>query len=99
MSIESILQEYDIDIDDIRWYLSVQMAQKLLEFKENIFELTQFIWGKKLESELYNMEESYLVDLREDLKNNYIDESVVREIFGQVVKEKRKRRDMRNTFT
>ena len=95
MSIESLLEEYDIGIDDIRWYLSVQMAKKLMEFKDHEFDLTQFIWGKKLETELYNMEETYLSNLGEDLEKNYIDESFIRELFSQVVMEKRRRREMR----
>jgi hypothetical protein len=99
MNIPSLLREFDLTIDDIRWYLSVQMAKKFLEFKDHEYDLTTLIWSKKLETELYNMEEQYLSDLQEDLDNKYIDEVDIRNILSEVVMEKRKRREQENNYT
>ena len=99
MNIQSLLKEYDISIDDIRWYLSVLLAKRLLEYKDHEHDLTELIWSKRLETDLYNMEEQYLADLQADFDNKYIDEASVRDIFRQVVTEKRKRREERNRYS
>ncbi|MBN1412445.1 MAG: hypothetical protein JW969_16480 [Spirochaetales bacterium] len=90
--IERLLKEYELEIDDIRWYLSKQMALKFLEYSRQVHALTHYVWSGKLEKELYNMEEVYLAELKEDLERELIDESHVRGIFSEIRHEKSKRR-------
>lgn len=89
--IKELMIEYNLEIDDIRWYLSVQFSRKLLEYKEDIPGLAQFIWSKKMETELYDMEETFIKTLEQDFIQKLIDESRVREIFSEIVLEKQKR--------
>jgi hypothetical protein len=93
MTVEEIAREYSIEIDDIRWYLSVMKANQLLEYRENPEELARQIWSKKLEDELYRFEEGFLSDLQEDLNRHIVDESKVREVFLEILAFRRKRTD------
>jgi len=91
MMIRQLMIEYNLEINDIRWYLSVQYAGRLIGYKEDISVLAQLICSKKLEAELYDMEENYVKTLEQDLKRKIIDESKVREIFSAIVLAKKKR--------
>ena len=91
MSVNDLFKEYGLEIDDIRWYLSQQKAAKLLQYNEKKEELAQLIWSKGLEDELYNMEESFIEDLQDQLERNLIDESHIREICLESLNFKRKR--------
>ncbi len=93
MTVEEIAREYSIEIDDIRWYLSVNKAKQLLEYRENPEDLARQIWSKKLEDELYRFEEGFLADLQEDLDRHIVDESKVREVFLEILAFRRKRTD------
>lgn len=93
MSIEDIAKEYSIEMDDIRWYLSVVKAAQLLEYHDRSDELARMIWSKKLEDDLYRFEEGFLEDLQEDLNRGIIDEPKVRETFLEILALRRKRTD------
>ena len=91
MAINKLMEEYQFEIDDIRWYCSSVMAERLLNMKETPEELAEFIRSGKLETELYNMEEKFLGSLEEQLSREITDESHVREIFEEIDSKKQER--------
>ncbi len=91
MNVNHLLEEYDLTLDDVRWYLSVQEAERLLSFKEHPHELAREIWSGQLEAAIYNMEERYLEELTERLSQGITSEQRVRELFGEIRAAKRRR--------
>lgn len=91
MDLKEILREYDLTLDDVRWYLAALLAQRLTEYKEKIPELTKYIWSGELEDELYNMEEEYIAHLQSKLNSAHYDEHRIREILREIVWEREKR--------
>lgn len=89
--IRKLLDEYNLEIDDVRWYLSWIMTQRLLSHKEQPEELIKFIWSGKLEAALYNMEEQWIASVNEQLENRTTDETILRDILSQMVRLKRDR--------
>lgn len=79
MQILELMQECDLEIDDIRWYLASQQAERLLQYKENKADLVRLIWSGALEQDLYDMEERFLEQLQRDLDRGFRDEGSVRE--------------------
>ena len=91
MKIRELLQEYDLVIDDIRWYLASAQAEYLLSFREKKRELIRLIWSGSLEGELYDMEERFLEQLQSRLDQGSRDEIQVRAIFREIVSCREKR--------
>jgi len=89
--IKNLMDEYFLQIDDVRWYLSLQVAKQLIEYKNDLPNLTDFICSKRLEIALYDMEESFLQKIENDYEKQIIDESGVREIVSAIITEKEKR--------
>ncbi|AHC14666.1 hypothetical protein [Salinispira pacifica] len=89
---EKLMKEYDLEIDDVRWYLSVQLAEDLLSLYEEPRKLIHRIWDKSLEDELYNMEERYLEGLDEAMEQGSTDEVKIRQIFTEMKAAKRRRK-------
>jgi hypothetical protein len=85
VKINELIQEYDLEIDDIRWYLASLQANRLLSFRDNKLELTRLIWSGTLEGELYDMEERFLGELQDRLEGGSRDEAQVRTILKEVV--------------
>lgn len=79
------MTEYSVELSDVRWYLSLKAAQRLLTYKEDIKGLTHLIWSGKLEADIYNLEEAYLEDLQDRLDRKLADEARVRELFSEIV--------------
>ena len=63
VKIRELMHEYDLEIDDVRWYLAAMQAERLLSYRENKRELIRLIWSGSLEGELYDMEERFLGEL------------------------------------
>jgi hypothetical protein len=84
MDIKLFLKEFDIELDDVRWYLARETALRLLEYRENMGDLCQLIWSGRLEADLYSMEERYLEELQERLDTRRADESEIRKIIGEI---------------
>ena len=84
MNVRTLLEEYDLDIDDVRWYLCDRMVESFFTYKDDKNELIRYIWSGKLEANLYNMEESFLSSLQEDCDNNIEDEAHIRTIFSEI---------------
>ncbi len=84
MDIKRFLKEFDIELDDVRWYLARETAMRLLEYRDKRNDLCRLIWSGRLEADLYSMEERYLAELQEKLDSRRIDESEIRKIFGEI---------------
>lgn len=91
MNIQELIAEYGIETDDIRWYLSSQKSYELLQFINHKDDLTEYINSGRLEEELYNMEESYVLDLQDLADRGKIDEVNVREEFNNIIVLKKRR--------
>jgi len=91
VKIRELLQEYDLEIDDIRWYLATMQAEHLLSYRENKRELIRLIWSGSLEGELYDMEERFLEQLQSRLDQGSRDEIQVRGILKEIVSSREKR--------
>ena len=93
MTITELMKEYNLEIDDIRWYLSILEADKLMSLSPDKNELVRYIWSGELADNLYNMEEIYLESLQEQLDRNITDESNIRDFFkeAEIKSLKRKR--------
>jgi hypothetical protein len=87
------MKEYNLEIDDIRWYLSIIEAEKLIALSPKKEDLVRFIWSGELADNLYNMEEIYIKTLQEQLERNITDESNIRDFFAEaeIASLKRKR--------
>lgn len=90
-SLEKLLKEYDIEIDDIRWYLSVQIAEEILSFQNEPRILIENIWSGRLGDKIYQMEEYFLEKIQDELVRGIIDEAKVREKLMLIKKAKRNR--------
>ena len=84
MDIQALLEERDIDLDDIRYYLSHQLSQELLSFRDTPKDLIRLIWSGKLAARLYDMEERFVRDLQEQLNDGTIDRSKVEELMSEI---------------
>ena len=84
MDVRKLLKEYGLEIDDVRWYLARQTADRLLQYREKPQDLCRLIWSGRLESDLYQMEERYLADLQEKLDSRQADESEIRKVLSEV---------------
>ena len=91
MNLQKIIEEFNLEIDDIRWYLSQLLCQKFLSYKDDERELTRYIWSGELASALHEMEERFISDLQDQLNRSLIDEAMVREIIREIEASKRKR--------
>ena len=85
LSIKAYLTEYDLELDDVRWYLAKDQAERLLEYRDNRDELCKLIWSGKLDADLYNMEERFIEDLQAKLDSRQADESEIRKIMGEIL--------------
>ena len=98
MTINDMMKEASLEIDDVRWYLSVETAKKLIKLKENPKDLVNYIHSKEMESDLYDIEQLFLDDLQKELDNKSIDEVHAREILYKINRERVKRRDGRTNI-
>jgi hypothetical protein len=84
LNIKSFLSEYNHELDDVRWYLAMVQADRMLEYRDDRSGLCRLIWSGKLEAELYNMEELFLAELQEKLDSRKTDEAEIRKIMGEI---------------
>ncbi len=91
VKISEMMQEYDLEIDDVRWYLACQQVDLLLGYRDNKRELIRLIWSGALEGALYDMEERFLGELQSRLDGGVLDEVQVRGVLREVVSCREKR--------
>jgi len=83
MTLLSLLDEYNLTLDDVRWYLAKLLADSLMTNQDDPEEIIRRIWSGSLEAELYDMEESYLARLQEEYDRGITDEQAIREQLDQ----------------
>jgi hypothetical protein len=83
MALTALLDEYDLTLDDIRWYLADRIARSLLLDREDPEAITRRIWSGALEAELYDLEEAFLERTRDELKRGITDVQAVRDQLEQ----------------
>lgn len=91
MKVRNVLKEYDIEVDDIRWYLSIQEAERLLTYADEPRELARLIQSGKIEADWYRMEERFSEELQERLERRECDETEVRKICAEIAHERNNR--------
>ena len=91
MPINEYLQEYDLEIDDVRWYLSMRLSERVLQYQDDPVSLARLIWSGEMEEGLYNMEERYLEKLQADLDRGICDESKLRQTLEEIDTARRER--------
>jgi hypothetical protein len=77
--IKALMEEYGLEIDDIRYYLSFEKANSLLTYKEDPEALAREIWSGRLADALYDMEERFLQSAEENLGRRQTDEASFRD--------------------
>jgi len=91
MDIKSLLKEYSLEIDDVRWYLSLILTERMLSMAEKQNELTKFIWSSELSDELYNMEERFLKTMQDQIDEKTLDESHLRDMLSEMETARKRR--------
>ncbi|MDC7233730.1 MAG: hypothetical protein PQJ58_10895 [Spirochaetales bacterium] len=91
MNVKSLLEEYSLEIDDVRWYLSQVLTERLGSLQNNPDELARFIWSGALSDELYDMEERYLKTLQDQLDEKTLDENHLRDTLSEMESYRRRR--------
>ncbi len=91
MTVRMLLDEYDLDITDIRWYLSAKEVERVLTYKDKPEELIQQYFTGEISAKLYNWDETYLDELQSGMDRNLIDETLVRESFQEALMLKKER--------
>jgi hypothetical protein len=79
-----MLEEYNLELDDVRWYCAALLAERLLSYKDKKKDLIRFIWSGELEGELYNMEEQFVEDLQDEMERNLQDEPHIRAYLNEI---------------
>jgi len=91
MKITELLEELDLSLDDIRWFLAVRQTERLLALKDSPQEITRLLWSGVLERELYDMEERFLAEQGEALARGRRDQTVVRQLLAEVARARARR--------
>ena len=82
MNVKNLLEEYSLEIDDVRWYLSRILTEGLLSMHNKPDDMARFIWSGQLSDELYDMEERFLKTLQDQTDENTLDESHLRDVLS-----------------
>lgn len=85
------MDEYALEIDDIRWYKSWLTARDLISYDEDTEELVQMIWSGNLAEKLHDMEEKFVAEIQDQLDRDLMDETDAREILADAYALKNKR--------
>ncbi len=91
MKIAELLEEMDLSLDDIRWFLAVRETERLLALKDRSLEITRLLWSGRLESDLYDMEERFVAEQAEALSRGRRDQSAVRQLLAEVARARARR--------
>lgn len=86
------MDEYNLEIDDIRWYLSVQMTEEIMNYQTTQWRLIEEIWSGRLGDQLFRLEEKFMEDHERLWNSGQAEEGKIRDIFAAVRASKRRRR-------
>ncbi len=92
MNVKQLLEEYNLDIDDLRWHLAGELAERLLSHIRKPDELTRFIWSGALSDALYDMEESWIRQTQTQLDEKTLDEAHLRDRLSEMEISRRRRK-------
>lgn len=92
MTVRQLREEFDLSLDDIRWYLCNRIAESLLLDRDEPERIVERLWSGKLEAELYNLEDQFLEQLQDELSRGLTDERAVRDHLDQARMLKMRRR-------
>ncbi|MBN1648949.1 MAG: hypothetical protein JW874_13020 [Spirochaetales bacterium] len=84
MITEELMDEYGLELNDVRWYLCSQLSYKICEMVTAPDTITAYLWSGELEAQLYNIEERYLQSLQEEFDRSLKTETELREIFSEI---------------
>ncbi len=84
MTVKELLDEFELEIDDVRWYMSTYMAHRLLSYQHEPDMLIRYIWSGELEGDFYNMEERLIADLQDQLDRDVTDEVRLRDLMQEM---------------
>ena len=59
LKIKDLIKEFDLELTDLRWFLSIETANRLINYADRPLELAEMIWRGILDSDLYDMEERF----------------------------------------
>jgi DNA-binding transcriptional MerR regulator len=91
MKIAALLEELDMTIDDVRWYLALRETARLLALKDTPREVTRLLWSGRLERDLYDMEERWLKEMEQAMRRGRRDEAAVRSVLHEVAEARSER--------
>jgi hypothetical protein len=80
VKIGELMQEHDLQIDDVRWYLASAQAERLLTYRDKKRELIRLIWSGAL-----------LAELQSRLDRGTRDEAQVRAVLREIVSSRENR--------
>ena len=95
MTLQSLLDEYNLTDDDIRWSLSLRMAESFaVQLDDDGPEaIARIIWSGELEDRLYDMLDRWIRERGESLSRGVLDEGHLRdELAGMDADRIRRRR-------
>jgi len=90
-SLSELMDEYNVELDDIRWYLSQDIADELINYKDRHVELAMEIWSGRLGDRLYELEDRFVRELGDALAHGRTDEVKVRTVLSEVRAARRRR--------
>ena len=89
LKIKDLIKEFDLELTDLRWFLSIETANRLINYADRPLELAEMIWRGILDSDLYDMEERFIRDTQDLLDRGLLDEARIREQLSQVIRARR----------
>jgi hypothetical protein len=84
MITNDLMEEYGLDLSDVRWFLCSRISYKIGEMQKAPRDITAYLWSGTLEGELYNIEERFLESLQEEFDRSIKSEAELRDIFSQI---------------
>ncbi len=94
MTIEELLHEYNLADDDIRWSLSLQMAETLaIRIQDDGIEsAARFFWSGEAADALYDIVERWIRDRGDGLSRGILDEGHLRDELSRMTLDRINRR-------
>ena len=89
---QALMDEYNLEIDDIRWFLSVRLTDELMNFQTKQWQLIEEIWSGRLGDKLFHLEEQFLEDTERLWDTGQTEEGKIRDLFAEARACKRRRR-------